>query len=392
MKIFVHCAIAIALTVIAVRFITDPNPDPQPDGSTQADSNSDRYLPSSAIWLGLAGVVFGLLPVIMANRFVIFKAYSHYALPASLAGVILVVGLINILASKKLQLILISLLVGIAALTHRGLAVRVVSEEATVQNFWWQVYWRIPKIQEGTTLAVQYLTIDYEDDTDIVWGPANFLYNPQPQPGIDLVKYKLAGTRLDQEGIQNVIGEDAKISKPYRSHFMFLNYRKVLVMSQPSTASCVHVIDGRWPELSQYDKPQISQMFPHSNIEYALTTNDAKSTPLDFAFGTEPAHTWCFYYQKAELARQQGDWKAVAAIDTQAASQGLAPTDLVEWTPFLQAYAYLGQTEKMRQISAHFKNDPFYNQQLCKNLNQMNKNGYPLQPDIQTTLNTLFCK
>jgi hypothetical protein len=208
---------------------------------------------------------------------------------------------------------------------------------------------------------------------------------------VDLVKYKIGATRLDEEGIQNVLGEDAKVSKPYRSHFMFLNYRKVLVMSQPSGNSCVHVIDGRWPELSQHDTRQMSQLFPHSKIEYALTTNDAKSTPLDFAFGVEPAHGWCFYYQKAELARQQSDWEAVAKIDADAKSHGFAPADPIEWTPFLQAYAYLGQTKKVEQISTYFKNDPFYNQQLCKNLNEMNKN-YPLQSDMQSTVNALFCK
>jgi hypothetical protein len=371
--------ISIALTVIAARLMTDP----PPDASTQTVSHPDHF-PFNAIWLGLAGVVFGLLPAIMANRFVIFKAYSHYALPASLAAVILVVGLINFLASKKLQLILVALLIGIAALTHRALAVKASDEQAAVRNFWWQVYWRIPKIQEGTTIAAIYPGIDYEDDTDIVWGPANFLYYPQPEPGVELVKYKIGATRLDEEGIQNILGENEKISKPYRSHTMFLNYRKVLVMSQSSAISCVHVIDNRWIERSQYDTDETAQLFPHSKIEFALTENKADSTPLDFAFGAEPAHGWCFYYQKAELARQQGDWESVAALGAEAESLGLAPADLIEWTPFIQSYAALGQTEKVEQLAAQFKDDSFHNQQFCETLNRMSENGHPLTD--------LFCK
>jgi hypothetical protein len=379
--------ISIALTAIAARLMTAP----QPDAPTQKFSNTDNF-PLNAIWLGLAGMIFGLLPVVMANRLVSFKAYSHYALPASLAAVILVVGLINFLSSKKLQIILISVLIGIAALTHRGLAVKAANEQAAVRNFWWQVYWRIPKIQEGTTIAAIYPSIDYEDDTDIVWGPANFLYYPEPQPSVNEVKYKLAATRLDEDGIQNVIGEKEKVSKPYRSHFMFLNYRRVLVMSQPAAESCVHVIDERWTERSQHDTDQTALMFPHSKISYALTENESNSTPLSFAFGTEPAHTWCFYYQKAELARQQGDWETVAALEAETASLNLAPSDPIEWMPFLQAYATLGQIEKVEQLAAHFKNDSFHNQQLCEALNHMAENGYPLQPDMQTTVDTLFCK
>ncbi len=384
---FTIATVTLALTVIATRFMTNPNSDSQPEAVSKSDNFSIQ-----AILLGLAGVIFGLLPVVMANRFVIFRAYSHYALPASLAAVTFVVGLIHFVFPRRLQIILVSLLVGIAALTHRGVAIKAASEQATIRDFWWQVYWRIPKIQEGTMLAVYYPSIDYEDDINIVWGPANFLYYPEPHPGIDLVKYKLAATRLDEKGIQNIIGETEKVSHTYRSHTMFLNYRRILVMSQPSSKSCVHIIDGHWIERSQYDTPEIAQMFPHSKISYALTENESNSTPLDFVFGTEPAHDWCFYYQKAELARQQGDWETVAELGEKANRLELIPSDLIEWTPFVQAYAYLGQTEKVEQLAAYFKNDPFHNPQLCKNLNRMNENGYPLQPAMQAKVDALFCK
>jgi hypothetical protein len=385
---FLIAIIVIALFLITIHFIADPNLDTQ----TQAASKPDNNFPLTAIGLGLAGVVFGLFPVIMANRFVIFKAYSHYALPASLAAVILIVGLIQSLPSRKIQLILMSVLIGVSALTHRALAVKVTSEQETIRNFWWQVYWRIPKIEEGTTLAVNYPNLYYGEDTDIVWGPANFLYYLQLQPGVERVKYKLAGTKLDKTGIQNVLEETAKISVPYRSHFMFLNYHKVLVMSQPSSDSCVHVIDERWPEFSQHDTPETVSMFPHSKIKTALTSNEESSPPLGFVFGIEPAHTWCFYYQKAELARQQGDWETVAALGAETANLGLAPADPIEWTPFIQAYAYLRQTEKVEQLAAHFKDDSFHKKQICENLNRMDQSGYPLQSDMQGKVNDLFCQ
>jgi len=384
---FSVATISIALTLIAARLITTP-PSEEP---TQVFPIADTF-PLQAILLGLAGVVFGLLPVVMANRFVIFKAYSHYALPASLAGVVMIVGLVHALSSKKLQLILVSLLVGIAALTHRGLSIKAADEQATIRNFWWQVYWRIPRIQEGTMLAVHYPAITIGEDIEIISGPANFLYYSQPQPGIDLVKYKLGATRFDQQGIQNVLGEKAKISKLYRSHTMFLNYRRTLVMSQPSAASCVHVIDTRWVERSKYDTDQIAQLFPHSKIAYALTENETNSTPLDFVFGAEPGHNWCYFYQKAELARQQGDWALVAALGTEAASLDLVPADPIEWMPFLQAYVVLGQTEKVETLAARFQDDPFHKEQFCKNLNRMEQNGIVLDDDIQVKVNDLFCR
>jgi hypothetical protein len=323
----------------------------------------------------------------MANRLVVFKAYSHYALPASLAGVILVVGLIHLLSTKRLQMILVSLLVGVAALTHRGLAIKAADEQSTVRDFWWQVYWRIPQIQEGTTIAAVYPNINYETDTDIVWGPANFMYYPNPQPGVDLVKYPLGATRLDEQGIQNILGADEKVSDTYRSHTMFLNYRRVLVMSQPSAASCVHVIDPRWIEQSKHDTEQTAQLFPRSKIEFALTEGETPQ-PLGFAFGAEPAHGWCYFYQKAELARQQGDWEAISALGAEASRLNLVPADPIEWTPFLQAYAILGETEKLESLAAQFKDDPFHKGHFCRSL----ASGISLKDEIQFMVNDLYCQ
>jgi hypothetical protein len=362
-----------------------------------ADSRSDyNDFSQSAVWLGLFGTIFGLLPIIMANRFVAFGAYSHYALPASLPATILLIGAGSFLQPKKLQIIFISLFVGIAALTHQAVAINAATEQAKIREFWWQVYWRIPKIQEGTLLAVHYPSINYGtgygEDIEIVFGPANFLFYPQPQPGVDIVSYPLGATLLDEQGIQYIVDGKEKRSKPYRSHTMFLNYRRTLVMSQPSTSSCVHVIDPRWIERSKYDPEQIAQLFPHSKIEFALTVNENTTPPQKFAFGIEPAHNWCYYYQKAELARQNGDWEAVAALGKEATSFGLAPVDPIEWTPFLQAYAYLGQVDELKQLSTYFEEDVLYNPSVCKNINGLNHQGFPLQPNVQATVNNLFCK
>ena len=388
---FLMAGLSIALTILAIRFMANSTPT----SLIKTNSGID-YFSRNATWLGLAGVMFGLVPVIIANRFVIFRAYSHYALPASLAASILILGVISILPSQKVQILLVSFLVAIAALTHRAIAINAVDEQATIRNFWWQVYWRIPKIKEGTLLAVHYPSINYGEgfgeDIEIVSGPANFLYYPQPQPGIDLVRYKLGATLLDQQGIENILGEQEKKSKPYRSHTMFLNYRKTLILNQPSATSCVHVIDARWIERSQYDTDEIVQLFPHSKIEFALTESENTSPPLDFAFGAEPDHSWCYYYQKAELARQQGDWKAIAALEAEATNIGLMPADLVEWTPFLQAYVYLGQTEDVERLATYLKDNTFHKQQFCENLNQMNVNGYHLEPEVQVIVNDLFCK
>ena len=42
-------------------------------------------------------------------------------------------------------------------------------------------------------------------------------------------------------------------------------------------------------------------------------------------FATEPGHTWCYFYEKAELARQIQDWDQIVALGSEAAEKELRP-------------------------------------------------------------------
>ena len=68
-------------------------------------------------------------------------------------------------------------------------------------------------------------------------------------------------------------------------------------------------------------------------------------------FGPEPEHTWCFYFQKADLARQTGDWLRVAQIGDEVRGSGLSPDDSSEWLPFAEAYFNIGRYEVAAEIS-----------------------------------------
>jgi len=130
----------------------------------QVESGPNKALSSEALWLGLLGTAFGVLPVILANRYVIFQDYSHYALPASLAGVTLLIGLVNSIVFPRLRFGLMLGLVAVASLTHYAVSVNALIEEQAIQQFWWEMDWRVPGIKPGTTLIINYPTSNIGDD------------------------------------------------------------------------------------------------------------------------------------------------------------------------------------------------------------------------------------
>ena len=68
-------------------------------------------------------------------------------------------------------------------------------------------------------------------------------------------------------------------------------------------------------------------------------------------YGDGPAHGWCYYFEKADLARQQGDWEKVVKLGEQAFSTGDYPNDPLERFVFIEGYAHIGDWDKAIQYS-----------------------------------------
>jgi hypothetical protein len=337
-----------------------------------------------AVSMGLLGVGAGVAPIIAANRVVAFERFSHYALPASVAGVMFMVGLVYLLNDKRIRFGALALLVGLSALTHAALASRARSEQELIRGFWQQVAWRVPGLRAGAVLMVNYPGVDYGEGTDIVWGPANFIYYPESQKQIPLV-VSVAAARMEADTPKNIL-EGAQLSQTYIVvNDIQYDFDNLLVISLPSQNACVHVLDENWAELSVADSALTALAAPKSRMDYVIAQADPHPLP-EALFGEEPAHDWCYYYQASQLARQMGDWKAIIQIAQTVEKLGLHPNDQIEWMSFLQAAATLGNEKQVKQISTRINTEQLYKQQACQNLKKMT-----LTLKMQTLIKDLFC-
>lgn len=360
------------------------------DDTNQWDVVSSRTWQSEAIWAGLVGVFAGVVPVIVANRYVSVEAYSHYALPASLASVMVVVGIVSLIDSRTVRFGIASVLVLLAVLTHYAAALRVLHEERVIADFWQQVVWRAPGIKAGTTLFVSYPSVFYGEDVDAVAGPANFLYFPEQTGQIPAVYPLVALPQMNYTTIQVLRGGNERATG-YRTHVGRINYDKLLVISQPSENACVHVIDLQWPRYSNQDPAQILLLGPYSNIQTVLT-GARPPRPAEFIFGPEPAHTWCYYYQKAELALQERALEEVIEIGAQVNQLDLQPNDRIEWSPFLQAYAIMGDENAFESTAKKINKSPFARREACNALLNTQQTEAVFTPEIRSLMDKEVCR
>ena len=321
-----------------------------------------------ALLAGAFSLIICQIPIIMVNRQVSFPVYSRYALPGSLGAVIVLVALLYFLRPEFLRKSFFVLLVIIAALTHNANAKKFAKETEVINNFWWQVSWRVPSMEIETTLLANYPLVVTEEDY-FIWGPASQIYYAE---GISKQRVRpgVYAAVLNEEAVQDIFNGEGEKYRNRRGIVTYANYQKILVLSQPSTSSCVHVIDGTQPTYSGMENERIMQIGGYSDAGLIQTDADPH-TPPEIVFGPEPAHDWCYIYQTATLARQKGDWELVAALDTEASEKGSVPQDPVEWLPFIQASAMLGDGERVRDLASSLENEPFIRQQACESLRRM---------------------
>jgi len=302
-----------------------------------------------------------------------------------------VIGIISLINSRNIRFGIASVLVLLAVLTHYTISLQVLHEERVIAGFWQQVVWRAPGIKAGTTLVVNYPSVNYAEDVDAVAGPANFIYFPEQTNQIPVVYQLVALPQMDYT-TKDVLGGGNK-SYGYRTHVGEINYDNILVISQPAQNACVHLINAQWPRYSDRDSDQILLLGQYSKVQNVLADVNAPRQ-AQFIFGPEPAHVqaWCYYYQQAELALQEGNWGKIVQIGEQVTQLKLSPNDRIEWAPFLQAYALKGDEKAFKTTAVKMDSSPFVRREACRTLLKMQEMGYSFTPEIQSLMDEKLCR
>jgi hypothetical protein len=351
-------------------------------------NHTDEKTPSynfgtEALWLGSAWVVFGLLPVILGNRHFTFLEYSRYGLVSAGGAVIFLVAVIGRFSGQSFQRGVIALLLVSATLTHYGNAVRFATQMDNIRSFWWQVSWRVPQFKRGTTIVANYPLAGIRESS-FVWGPANQIYYPfRVKP--DEIVPGIAAILLDEESVMKILNQDKQYMDSYYAVSAFPNPRRITILTQPTPQSCVQIIDGAAPEYSRYEDSLFVLVGAYSDSEQILTQESPAAVP-ETLFGPEPDHGWCYYYEKAALARQGGDWDEVLRLADEAADENLQPIDLIEWMPFLQAYALNDRMNELVDVSGVIQSDEYVARQVCQKLSTLQ-----VSASVQDVIASQFC-
>jgi len=231
----------------------------------------------------------------------------------------------------------------------------------------------MPALKPNTILLTHQMPIDYETDASFT-APINWTYAPNytrsDVPYLMLYTEKrIGGSTLP------AIEPNIPITFNYRTASFYGNTSQAVVIYMPR-GGCLRVLDPSQGDMEVYDKlpAVLTSAIPLSDPSRNITDANPAATPMFFL---EPKHEWCYYFTKAELAQQTGDYQKVVSLGNEAASLGYKPTDQNEWLVFIKAHALTGNIQTAKSISASaLKEDTRVRRGVCSAWEQVQARGH----------------
>lgn len=325
-----------------------------------------------AVRIGGLGLLLTLLPVILSNRDVQFSYnLDRYTLQSIFPAALLVTGLVFYAFRAQARWWSLALLLCLSVAVQYNNDAYYRDFWQTTRQFWWQLTWRAPALKDGTAL-VAVMPSDYGLAEGFeVWGPANRIYHPGQQT------IAIGGSILSP-GVARQIAHGQSFGVTNRTIGYTVDTKNTLIASLAGGA-CLHVVDGNRVELAENETALVRQAARFSRVDMIQADAPLAIPPMSI-FGREPAHGWCYYYQKAELARQRKDWEEVARLGDEATRLALQPADVSEWMPFYEAYARLGQIEAANAMASAIRRNDAVRRDLCDQYDP-GQSFHPIQPD-----------
>ncbi len=295
----------------------------------------------------------------------LYFPFDRFTLGLMFGSSLLVAGVLDLLLRARWPWLLVAAaLVGLSVGSHFEAATAFRRAWNDQRAFFWQLAWRIPGLEPGTTVITNESPLPYLSDNSIT-GAFNWMYAPGarsrelPYMVYDIDTRLGRGLKSTEPGIP--------IIQPYRAATFRGSTSQVLVLFL-APPRCLHVVDPILSDSSPLLGPPMSQVVALSRPELIRVNEEHGARPPETIFGPEPSRdSWCYYFQKADLARQQGDWERVVALGEKAFALRDKPNDASERIPFIEGYAHMGRWARALEITQEaFEHDSAVGRMLCR--------------------------
>ncbi len=289
------------------------------------------------VMLVLAGPPFWLTDVPVSLGYPANRATLSFMLGASF----ILAGLLEFLPSR-FKMALIVLFISFAAGRQFLWANEFRRDWDAQKNMFWQMTWRAPGLQKNTVVLINEELSYYADNS--LSAALNWIYGPEEHD--DVIDYALFHpTNRESLSLQ----KDIPVIYPFLAG-NFTGSTSQAVVFYYAPPKCLRLLDAEIDSVNRLI-PDESLMRDAALLSSTTPILSEQTSSMPSIYGPEPAHGWCYFFAKAELARQLGDWETVTHLGDDAFGLDDYPNDPVERFVYIEGYAHVGDWQKAVEYS-----------------------------------------
>jgi hypothetical protein len=323
--IALYAAVSMIAFVMAFYFLFLQNKD--------AEDRKGSYF---AVGLGLFLLPFAGAPFWLTGLTIsLAHPASRFTLPFMLAVSLILAGVLQFVPARFRYAVL-ALLVGLAAGRQFLWSMEYLRDWQAQKNLFWQMTWRAPGLKPDTVVLMnEELSLSADNSLS---APLNWIY--APNTSADRIGYVLFYPTNRLEASLPSLQPGLPIEYDYIAGRFHGNTSQAVAFYFDPPA-CLRLLEADIDSNNRFlaAESMMREASALSNADQILASNGAVMPEI---YGPEPEHGWCYHFQKADLARQHGDWEQVAELGDAAFKLDDHPNNPVERFVFIEGYARSG--------------------------------------------------
>ena len=342
-------SVTILVMILSVYYFNRMQPHPK------ENDNNDPSFPTQLLLLGIAIIILGILPAWMIGQDIYSHknqfAASRFGIGSTLGAAMLLTWIIiKLIDNRKNQIIAISILISLGINFHLYNAKGFQFSWEKQLRFYQQLIWRAPNVEIGTAFITDQEILPYMGQYAVSFGLMT-AYQPGnvKSPPYWYFPFYYSYPEID-ELINGIPITDGRVS------MTFSGWSKDILIFyfEPGLDRCLWILRPVDVNLRLVDE-DLRRLSSISALNQIHPDMEEKLKLPEQIFGTLPDRGWCYYFEKADLARQFSYWDDIIRLWEQANHENEYPGNGFEYIPFIEAFGHAGNWNQVAALTKSAK-------------------------------------
>lgn len=343
---FVQFKLAVCALTFALSYYYLRNVFSQEDTSTPSDWNRNSFT------IAIFSLMTGGLPIWFIGRTIVdsknLLSASRFGIPAMFGAALLTFILAETFVSdKNKRNILIAFLLALSVNFHLDNTKEFQYSWEKQTRFMQQLIWRAPTIEPGTAILTDQEVMGVMGEYAVSFS-INTAYQPTGfgnTPPYWYFPFTYTNPNVD-DLLQGAPLEYQKLTMQFNGN----SKQMLLVDFNPELKRCLWILQPQDVSL-RLVSDDVRRLSAGSDISLiGQAAGDAPNPPEEI-YGKADTGSWCYYFQKADLARQYGQWEEIVRLWREAEANGERPDNGFEYIPFIEGFGNTGEWETVKEMT-----------------------------------------